>query len=239
MNITVDAVTQLFDVSEKTIYRWIRSRGLPAYRIGNQYRFNRTDLLEWAAAQRVGISPSLMAPDAASAHSETPSLARAIEEGGIYYRVEGNDKQSVLASLVHLMRLSQNADRENLLRILLAREELGSTAIGDGIAIPHARNPIVLNGPRQAITLCFLENPVDFGAIDGHPVHTLFTLITPTIHAHLQLLARLNYALRNDAFRSAVLSTGSRESIHREARAIDAALAPAAPSPAAAPADEA
>ena len=70
----------------------------------------------------------------------------------------------------------------------MARESLGSTGIGDGIAIPHVRNPIVMHIPRPTITLCFLEHPIDFGALDGQPVHTLFTIVSPTVRAHLHLL---------------------------------------------------
>ena len=79
---------------------------------------------------------------------------------------------------------------------ILAREALGSTGIGDGIAIPRVRNPIVLHLSRPIVTLCFLERPVDFGALDGQPVTTLFTLISPTVRAHLHLLSRLSYNMQ-------------------------------------------
>jgi len=54
------------------------------------------------------------------------------------------------------------------------------------------------------LTLCFLEQPVPFGAIDGEPVTVLFTLISPTVRAHLHLLSRLGYVLRNPAFKEAL-----------------------------------
>jgi mannitol/fructose-specific phosphotransferase system IIA component (Ntr-type) len=92
---------------------------------------------------------------------------------------------------------SGRVDREFLYKVLLARESLGSTGIGDGIAIPHVRNPIVLHLSRPIVTLCFLERPVDFGALDGQPVNTLFTLISPTVRAHLHLLSRLAFTLRD------------------------------------------
>lgn len=63
--------------------------------------------------------------------------------------------------VVEAMRLPEAVDREQLLQVLLAREALASTAIGDGVAIPHVRNPIVLHVARPAITLCLLERPVD------------------------------------------------------------------------------
>ena len=85
------------------------------------------------------------------------------------------------------MRLPEEVDSEFLYQVLLAREALGSTGMGDGIAIPHVRNPIVLHLSRPMVTLCFLETPIDFGSLDGKPVTTLFTLISPTVRAHLHL----------------------------------------------------
>ncbi len=178
MKLTVDDVTRLFNVSEKTVYRWIKSSELPAYRVNNQYRFNRVDLLEWAAAHRVNVSTGLVdeAPDPEGA--ELPGLAEALATGGIHYRVGGHDKESVLREIVGLLQLPERIERESLFQILLAREEMGSTGIGDGIAIPHARNPIVMNITRPSVTLCFLETagrlrgagrPARAGAV--HPDH--------------------------------------------------------------------
>jgi PTS system nitrogen regulatory IIA component len=115
--------------------------------------------------------------------------------------------------VVETMRLPAEVDREFLYEVLLAREALASTAIGDGIAIPHVRNPVILHLERPLVTLCFLERAVDFGALDGQPVGTLFTLISPTVRAHLHLLSRLSFALRNPRFREAVLGQATREEI--------------------------
>ncbi len=89
--------------------------------------------------------------------------------------------------------LPEEVDREFLLRVLVAREEFSSTGIGEGIAIPHVRNPVVLHISKPMVTLFFLEHPIDFGAIDGQPVFALFMLISPTVRAHLHLISRLAY----------------------------------------------
>ncbi len=125
------------------------------------------------------------------------------------------------------MRLPEEVDRKFLLSVILARESLGSTGFGRGIAIPHVRNPIVLHIPRPMITLCFLETPIEFGAIDGQPVHTLFTLISPTVQAHLHLLSRLTYGLRQAQFSVPVAEQASREALLEGARAVDLASRPA------------
>lgn len=225
MQINVKEAARLLAVSEKTIYRWIRQGEIPAYRINDLYRFSRAELLEWATAKRVSVSPDIFAEE--SGQEPLPGLADAIRAGGIHYRVSGGTKNVVLEAVVELMRLPEEVDRKFLLSVILARESLGSTGFGRGIAIPHVRNPIVLHIPRPMITLCFLETPIEFGAIDGQPVHTLFTLISPTVQAHLHLLSRLTYGLRQAQFSVPVAEQASREALLEGARAVDLASRPA------------
>src|SRR5438128_2157857 len=83
---------------------------------------------------------------------------------------EDTNKDLALRALVQVLPLPESIDRELLLALFRAREASASTAVGDGIAIPHVRNPIVLHVARPVITLAFLSHPVDFGALDGKPV---------------------------------------------------------------------
>ena len=71
-----------------------------------------------------------------------------LTNGGVFYRVSGIDKESALREVVELLRLPEEVDRDFLLRVLMAREAIVSTAVGDGIAIPHVRNPVVLHVGR-------------------------------------------------------------------------------------------
>src|SRR5512139_2013197 len=228
--LTVREAAALLNTSEKSVYRWIKQGLLPAYRINDQYRINRAELLEWATARKLHVSPEIFA-EPESEGGAPPALVDALRAGGIHYRVGGRDKASVLRAVVETMKLPEDVDPEFLYQVLLAREELGSTGIGDGIAIPHVRNPIVLHLSRPSVTLCFLEQPVDFGALDGQPVATLFTLISPTIRAHLHLLSRLSFALRDRRFNAAIRTQASREEIFEALREAEAAVKPAAPAP--------
>jgi nitrogen PTS system EIIA component len=222
MRVTVREAAGLLSVSEKTIYRWIAQGKLPAYRVNEQYRFSRAELLEWATSQRLNVSARILEEP-----EETPAatLEDAVRIGGVFYRVEGHDKPSVLRSVVEVMPLPEEVDREFLLQVLLARESIGSTGMGEGIAIPHVRNPVVMHISRPMVSLCFLERPIDFAAIDGAPVHTLFTIVSPTIRAHLSLLSRLAFGLRDPEFTAAVRSKGTREEILRQVRRVDEVIA--------------
>ena len=223
MQLTVKDVSKLLNVSEKTIYRWVSQGVLPGYRVNEQYRFNRAELLEWATSRKMSVSAALFDEPESNA-TPIPGLVDTLQAGGIFYRLGGTDKESVLRAVVEHMRLPEEVDRAFLLRVLLAREGLQSTGIGDGIAIPHVRNPIVLHVSRPMATLCFLEEPIDFGALDGKPVHVLFSLISPTVRAHLRLLSRLSFALHDPAFKETVTRQASRDEIIDEARRVEAML---------------
>jgi len=223
MELTVKDVANLLVVTEKTIYRWLKQGSLPAYRVSNHYRFNRAELLEWATSRQINVSADLFR-EPTNAQVPLHSLGEALSLGGIHYRVEGHDKESALRNVVGLMRLPSDVDRDFLLQVLLAREALASTAIGDGIAIPHVRNPIVLHVTEPMVCLCFLEEPIDFNSLDGRPVHCLFTLVSPTVKAHLYLLSRLAYALRDTSFRDLIEKQGSREKILSDIARVESAL---------------
>ena len=228
MQIDVKEAARVLNVSEKTIYRWIKKGDLPAYRINDLYRFNRAELLEWATAQHIGVSPEIFAGEKGD-EGLLPGLEDAIRAGGIHYHVAGATKTDVLAAIVDLMRLPDEVDRQFLYDVLVARESLGSTGFGDGVAIPHVRNPIVLHIPRPMITLCFLETPVEFGAIDGKPVSALLTMVSSTVRGHLHLLSRLTFGLRLPALRDAVKAQASRNVLLAAARAVDLAARPGSP----------
>jgi nitrogen PTS system EIIA component len=223
MELTVKEVADLLNINEKTVYRWLKSGYLPAYQVSNRYRFNRAELLEWATSRQINVSANLFQePD--NTQTSPKGLLEALTIGGIYYRIEGKDKESAIKSVIELMRIPSEVDRGFLLQVLLAREALASTAIGDGIAIPHVRNPIVLHVTEPIVSLCFLEKPIDFNALDGKPVNCLFTLISPTVKAHLYLLSKLAFALRDDNFRKVIERQGSREEIFAEITRIESGL---------------
>ena len=222
MQLDVKGAADLFSVSQKTISLWIKTKNLPAYRVNEQYWFNRAELLEWANEQKIALSDQIIEAE----DGETPvRLDQALRLGGIFRHIGGTDKASVLSAVVDVMNLPPEMDRTTFCQLLLARESVGSTAIGDGIAIPHVRHPIVLRPLHPSLTLCFLEHPVDFGADDGRPVDILFTLVSPTVRAHQQLLAELALGLKESRFRSVLTRKASDEEILEEARLVGQKIA--------------
>lgn len=223
LNLSVREAASLLRVSEKTIYRWIKSQAVPAFRVQDQYRLSRAELLEWATSRRMGVSDDLLGEPPVPP-AETPSLLEALEAGGVHYRVAGFDRGSALREVVELLRLPAGVDRPFLLRALMAREGLGSTAVGDGVAIPHARNPVVLHIEKPTVTLCFLDQPIEFGSLDGKPVGILFTIVSPSARAHLNLMSRICFALKSESFRHALERQETRQGLLGLVRRIEEAM---------------
>ena len=223
MQLSVKDAATLLNVSDETIYKWVRQEEIPSHTVNEQVRFNRADLLEWATSRNMQVSPDLFTvnqPD----KSSLPTLAEALKAGGVAHRVGGIDQASVLRAIVDLLKLPAAVDREFLYQVLLARESLGSTGVGDGVAIPHVRNPVVLHVSEPTVTLSFLETPIDFHAVDGKPVNTLFTLISPTVKTHLHLLSRLGFVLHNPAFKAALKRQASCDELMTLLAAAEATI---------------
>ena len=224
MELNVQEAAELLRTSERMLYRWIKEGTIPCQRVNGHYRFHRAELLEWATARGLALSVDAFPAARLVNDGELPRFSAALEAGGVFTNVEGDDRASVLGAIVKRMPLVDQADRDLLFDVMMAREALGSTGVGDGIAIPHVRSPIVLHTIKPSITLCFLEHPIEFGAIDGRPVHTLFSLVTHGIRSHLHLLSRLSAALHDPQFRRAVLERAASPRIVAEAARVDLAL---------------
>lgn len=199
---TKDAA-RLLNTTEETVYHWIRARELPAHKTGGRTRFNLSELLEWATTRGETVSAELAHAFAESGDSQT-GLADALRAGGLLQGVSGPDKFAVLRAAVAAMPLPATVSRDLLLSVLLARETLGSTAVGQGVAIPHPRNPLVMAVPAPQITLAYLDHPVDFAAPDQQPVDTLFLLVSVSVKGHLRLLSRIAFALQDTGVRDAL-----------------------------------
>jgi PTS system nitrogen regulatory IIA component len=200
MQITVRQAATYLGVNESTLRRWIKERALPVHRVNERLHLNAIEVWEWAVEHGVPASRSLL-EEAQRSPEQVPPLSKLLEAGGIHHDVEGEDKSGAFAAIVQRLPLSPEVDREFLLTVLDAREAMGSTGIGDGIAIPHVRNPILLHVDQPFVSLCLLRKPVEFGAIDGKPVHALFLVVSPSVPAHLKILAQLGFILRDQEMR--------------------------------------
>lgn len=212
MQLTMREVAAHFGVEEATVRHWISQKGLPVHHAHEQLYSNPMELWEWAVENGIGVSRRLL-DEARQSSDDIPPLRHLLSAGGIFHGINGNTKSKVLREFVHRLPLPPDQDRSFLVTILEAREALGSTGIGEGIAIPHVRNPIILHVDAPFLSLGFLEHPVEFDAIDGKPVHALFMVVSPTVPGHLKILARLGFVLRDDGVRELIARQATADEI--------------------------
>jgi len=197
MDLKIKDIIDLLQVSEKTVYRWIKEKKIPCYRINHQYRFSRSEINEWILDSRIELSSKLLNLSIANRPTKFTKL---IQNGGIYYDIPGDTVREVLHNAIAGIQTPLHISREEIIAALLDREEMMSTAIGRGIAIPHPRNSIITTMEDASVSLCFLKNPVDFGALDGYPVHSLFVLLSPSPRRHLEVLSKISYLCQLEDF---------------------------------------
>ena len=142
-------------------------------------------------------------------------LSELLSPGRINLKLESADREAVLSELVNQIPelVKQPEARQTLLRALREREQLHSTGIGDGIALPHARNALV--GLVDHPLIVFGRHPegIPYGSIDEAPARMFFLLIAPTVTQHLAILARLSRLLRDPRLRQNLLTAATREKV--------------------------
>jgi PTS system nitrogen regulatory IIA component len=208
--ISVREAAEVLGVTQKTVYRWINDGRLTSHRLGGQYFLEKSEVNNLAI--REGRHPVPEADQEAQDDEDIP-LHEMLARGGVFYRSSGKTKKEVLQNALNLVRGVDESVSAPLFQMLLAREELASTGIGDHIAIPHARGSLLGYVSQPILSLSFLETPIDYGALDGKPVYALFLLISPNVRSHLRILAKLSFCLHDPACKEAILSQASRETI--------------------------
>ena len=131
-----------------------------------------------------------------------------------YSGLQGVSKKRVLYKISELLAEQEPMlESENIFDAMMAREQLGSTGLGNGIAIPHCRVPLCQKIVGALVTL---ENPIDFDATDGKPVDILFILIVPEKKAdeHVRVLAGLAELFNDEDFCFTLRHTHASEDLY-------------------------
>ncbi|RLA80511.1 MAG: PTS sugar transporter subunit IIA [Deltaproteobacteria bacterium] len=141
-------------------------------------------------------------------------IVEILDEGAIVEEISSRDKKGVLEELVGvLVKEGRVPDGKEAIQVLLEREKLGSTGIGEGIAIPHGKLPDLKN------VVCAFgrsRSGIDFEAVDNRPVHLFFLLLAPENSAgeHLKALARISRLLKDNHFRQRLLEAKDKKEIY-------------------------
>jgi mannitol/fructose-specific phosphotransferase system IIA component (Ntr-type) len=147
--------------------------------------------------------------------STSTVLSELLSPATINLNLKSADRDAVLGELVNQIPqlAEQPVARQTLLRALHEREQLHSTGIGDGIALPHSRNALVGLVDQPIIVFGRHQQGIAFGAVDSVPARLFFLLIAPTVTQHLAILARLSRLLRDPKLRQNLLNVDSAEKV--------------------------
>jgi PTS system nitrogen regulatory IIA component len=141
------------------------------------------------------------------------SLASLLERGGIYRNILGNRPQEILSGITAALPDFPEINKDKLLQAVLEREDLMSTGIGKGIALPHPRQPMLAEGEEPFAAIAFPALPLDWQAQDGLKVHTVILIVSASTKQHLDALSRINFLCQQKKFYSLIENKVSREEI--------------------------
>jgi PTS system nitrogen regulatory IIA component len=183
---------RLLNVTEATLMRWVR-QGLVRSLDGRGQRFERTELEGWARQRGLPLGA---APRARLAPPED-LLAAAVERGAATAGVKpATASEAIEIAVGALPGLDDRACRD-LLNAVLERERMASTGLGHGWAVPHPRKPPSELLEVAVVSVVFPNVALDWAALDGEPVHTVFLLLSPSASVHLQILSGVAHSLRS------------------------------------------
>ncbi|MEE9419879.1 MAG: PTS sugar transporter subunit IIA [Desulfatiglandaceae bacterium] len=142
-------------------------------------------------------------------------LSEIIEENNIVPELKAKDKRGLLEELAQVISAHEpSIDKRALVKVLVERERLGTTGIGDGVAIPHGK----LKGVgRPIISFGRSKEGLDFESIDRQPVYLFFLLVAPDNSSgiHLEVLAKIAKILKSNAFRKRLMELGTKKELYQ------------------------
>jgi PTS system nitrogen regulatory IIA component len=220
--LTIEEVAARLNVPIETVDRWIRQGKIPMQKDRGRYTIRPAMLERWANDHKLEIGIQRPVPVAPSTGEQAfDGIFPAMQRGGIFYDIGGDGIESVLRAVVDVIPGIPAADKDMVLESLIEREQLASTGIGNGIALPHPRSNPGITLAKPQITTCILNSAVDFKAIDARPVSTVMVLLSNSTKQHLTMLSKLSFFLRNTSFRRCLIEKTTQEEIYNHIEAME------------------
>lgn len=129
-----------------------------------------------------------------------------VERGGVFSNVPGSSAEEIYSNLFSMVTLPDYCKRINLVDELIIREKVLSTAVGNGVAIPHPRRPIMRSERDERIIVCYPQHPINMKAPDRKSVNAMFFILAHSSTLHLEALSALAKALKTPLFREVLES---------------------------------
>lgn len=197
MDLTIKDISILLLKSEKEVNSLVKTKDIPFQTIQDKLVFNKQQIVEWALSRNIPINISTH-KKMSEYHVKT--LNNVLTQNSFFYDCQLTE-ETYIEQMVNMIDLEANVDKGIIVQLLKNREEMMSTAIGNGISLPHPRIPLMVGKNKPLISFFFSQKPLDLKSLDGKPVHTIILMISQTIKQHLSLLAHLSFLLSKETFR--------------------------------------
>ena len=200
MDLNIKDISHLLILSEKEVQQLINKKEIPFQHLHDKVVFNKHQIIEWALGRNLPINVS---GHHKFSEYKIETLGTLLNIDSFHYNCELTET-SYLEQMISQISFERNVDKEIIVQLLKSRESMMSTAIGNGISLPHPRVPLMVGKTKPLIHFFFPNKPLNLNSIDGKPVHTLILLISQTIKQHLSLIAHLSFLLTKETFRFAL-----------------------------------
>lgn len=200
MNLNIKDISHLLMLPEKEVQQLVKKKEIPFQNLQDKIVFNKQQIIEWALSRNLPINVSGH-KKLSEYHIE--SLRALLDKDSFHYDCKLTEN-AYIEQMVSQINFEKNVDIEIIIQLLKSRESMMSTAIGNGISLPHPRLPLMVGTKKPLIHFFFPYKPLELISIDGKPVHTLILLISQTIKQHLSLIAHLSFLISKEVFRFAL-----------------------------------
>jgi PTS system nitrogen regulatory IIA component len=193
---TLAEMADYLRIAKRSLLRMAQKGDIPATKVASQWRFMRSMVDDWLIARMKALPDRELQQLIESEKLPLP-LPALIRPELVLLQVRGQDKEKALGQLVELLvRQKLVRDAEAFLERLMEREDMVSTAIFPGIAIPHFRKPEQCPVAEPRVVLGVSREGVEFDSLDGKPTHALFLICANQVIIHLKIIAELALLFR-------------------------------------------
>ena len=211
--LTLTEIAGYLKVSEKTILRMVQSGQFPGVKVSNQWRFVRAIVDDWLSS-RMHSAPTASLLDVVGTGLQVVPLTRLVSNKRIILNLKPGRMEDILAQLVEpLDKDGSLRDAQDYVRRLVVREEVVSTAIGHGVAMPHVREPEETAVTTPCIVLGICRQGTDFGSLDGDKTYLFAMPCAGSESGHLRLLARISLLFRRPGVIDAMSGARTKKAI--------------------------
>jgi nitrogen PTS system EIIA component len=202
--LTIREFAKQYKMKESNVRKLIEEQKIPAKKAGNQWKIARGTLDSWLAKNIKSMSSDKLEDIEVDEKNKSIKIEPLLSEGNIIFNPNSFTKMQIIQALIDKLAARKRFSEEKkkkLLDAVIMRERLCSTAISDGIAIPHPRDAMPEIDDEPNIVLAISPAGIDFEADDGQKTKLFFLLCAPRNDIHLKIMARLSRLLKNPVFR--------------------------------------